>query len=92
MQDDQRPADPPRAAIPLAPLPTGTALVDEIAAILGAGVARVVEANAIKDAEQAVASAPCMELAINRGSRLTVRPADRECGERAKENGHESDD
>lgn len=92
MQDDQRPADPPRAAIPLAPLPTGTALIDEIAAILGAGISRVVEANAVKDAEQAVASAPCMELAINRGSRLTVRPADRECGERAKENAHESDD
>ncbi len=84
MQDDQRPAESPRAAIPLAPLPTGTALIDEIAALLGAGVARVVEANAIKDAEQAVASAPCMELAINRGSRLTVRPGDRACGDRGE--------
>ena len=34
MQDDQRPADPLRATIPLAPLLIGTALIDEIAAIL----------------------------------------------------------
>ena len=84
MQDDQRPAESPRAAIPLAPLPSGTALINELAAILGTGIARVVEANAVKDAEQAIASAPCMELAINRGSRLTVRPGDRECGDRGE--------
>ena len=84
MQDDQRPAESPRAAIPLAPLPTGTALINELAAILGTGIARVVEANAVKDTEQAIASAPCMELAINRGSRLTVRPGDRECGDRGE--------
>ncbi len=81
MPHDQRSAISPRAAMPLAPLPTADALVNEIASLLGAGIARVVEANAVKDAEQVVAFAPCMELAINRASWLTVRRSDRECGE-----------
>ena len=69
MEDGQRPAAMPRAATSRRPLPTGKVLLDEVAAILGAGIARVVEADA---------SGVGIELAINRGSRLTVRPAARD--------------
>ncbi|MEY4005936.1 MAG: hypothetical protein RLZZ221_2032 [Verrucomicrobiota bacterium] len=73
MPDDKRPAVTPRATTTLAPLPNGSALIDEIAAILGAGIARVVEANAMRRLAPPVHPEAHMELAIKRESRLTVR-------------------
>lgn len=43
---------------------------------------RSVEASIAIEAERALASAVCMELAINRGSGLTEQPGDRERGDR----------
>ena len=78
MEDGQRPAAMPRVATSRRPQPTGKVLLDEVAAILGAGIARVVEADAVRQAD---ASGVGIELAINRGSRLTVRPAARDGGD-----------
>jgi hypothetical protein len=82
MTDPTPPAATPRQAIPRPQLPVGTALIGEVSSILGLGIARVIEASAAIESERALASTPCMELAINRGSRLTVQPGDRQRGDR----------
>lgn len=66
MKDEQRPAGTPRSAMSRAPLPTASALIDEVAAILRESIARMVEANAMKDAERVRSPAEHMELVARR--------------------------